>query len=599
MILQSGSLEHMFFCQNPFVFAVHHDDHFPAGDGQLQPVERRVFRPDGDMDPKAPWRMYYGERVPGFPAHPHRGFETVTAVVRGTVDHTDGLGSKGRYEDGDVQWMTAGRGLQHAEMFPLKRTDGPNHLELFQIWLSLDSAHRMAEPAYKMLWQEDIPVVTLTDENGLSTKVTVIAGEEAGQSAPLPTPDSWAADPKNRLQIKLYAYKTIRKWDTELNIGRSFDNIKSAIDDLIEAGEKVDLERILKNPLSPMFKSKILVVYYPDDYINVFSRFHVNYFLYKLGVELGLNTTDEMARQALLDFKSSNNSLGQLSNFDFSRFLYHAWKRKYTHIRILPINANCAFPDNSVVSTDSIAFTKKLIGTGGILHFKGSVNAENGALILFQLNKAVIASVVLKKSTKKENSSGEQFVELIFRIESFMDFDPISAEDIREIDEGFQGFSNQVQSFDAVKQDDLLLLIEGKKTYELPQEITSSNETLYPEGKRSTIEVVAIERNPKARKACIQAHGHRCAICDFSFGDFYGPDFEGSIEVHHITPLSAKKDSSEVDAIIDLIPVCPNCHTALHLKKHGVYSIEEIRSFIEEHQGANAPTKSRNYLYSS
>ena len=205
MILQSGSLEHMFFCQNPFVFAVHHDDHFPAGDGQLQPVERRVFRPDGDMDPKAPWRMYYGERVPGFPAHPHRGFETVTAVVRGTVDHTDGLGSRGRYEDGDVQWMTAGRGLQHAEMFPLKRTDGPNHLELFQIWLSLDSAHRMAEPAYKMLWQEDIPVVTLTDENGLSTKVTVIAGEEAGQSAPLPTPDSWAADPKNRLQIKLYA----------------------------------------------------------------------------------------------------------------------------------------------------------------------------------------------------------------------------------------------------------------------------------------------------------------------------------------------------------------------------------------------------------
>lgn len=203
MIIESGEMSHISKTQNPFVFAAYHLDHFPEGDGKLEPAVRKEADPNGDYDPDAPWRMYFGQKVPGFPAHPHRGFETVTVVIEGTVDHTDGLGSKGRYENGDVQWMTAGSGMQHAEMFPLRHTDRPNPLELFQLWLSLDSAHRMAEPAYKMLWNEDIPQLMTADGTGLTTKIRVIAGEAGGRRPPDPTPDSWAHDRAHHVSIKL------------------------------------------------------------------------------------------------------------------------------------------------------------------------------------------------------------------------------------------------------------------------------------------------------------------------------------------------------------------------------------------------------------
>lgn len=77
--------------------------------------------------------MYHGEEVPGFPKHPHRGFETITITRQGLVDHTDSLGNGGRFGYGDVQWMTAGEGISHAEMFPLLNQSGPNVLELFQV----------------------------------------------------------------------------------------------------------------------------------------------------------------------------------------------------------------------------------------------------------------------------------------------------------------------------------------------------------------------------------------------------------------------------------------------------------------------------------
>lgn len=201
-ILEKGKYKHQIPTQNPFVLAVHHLDYFPEGNDYLGPA-KKLEQTGYDMD--ADWRMYYGEDVPGFPAHPHRGFETITVVTKGVVDHTDGLGSKGRYENGDVQWMTAGRGLQHCEMFPLIHKDKANTMELFQIWLSLDRAHRMVEPDYKMLWREDIPVIRIGDI-GRQVKITLIAGELNGIEAVKPTKDSWAYDKKNRVSIQLIEF---------------------------------------------------------------------------------------------------------------------------------------------------------------------------------------------------------------------------------------------------------------------------------------------------------------------------------------------------------------------------------------------------------
>ncbi|HEY6079380.1 MAG TPA: pirin family protein, partial [Polyangiaceae bacterium] len=123
---------------DPFLFCVHHDDPYPSGNAELGPAASLSGRNLGqDFDSANGWRMYHGQVVPGFPSHPHRGFETVTVVRRGLVDHSDSLGAAARYGGGDVQWLTAGKGIVHAEMFPLLERASPNPLELFQIWLNL------------------------------------------------------------------------------------------------------------------------------------------------------------------------------------------------------------------------------------------------------------------------------------------------------------------------------------------------------------------------------------------------------------------------------------------------------------------------------
>lgn len=83
--------------------------------------------------------------------HPHRGFETVTATVTGIIDHTDSMGNAGRYGHGDLQWMTAGAGVVHGEMFPLVNENRPNPLKLFQIWLNLPKKDKMVTPAFVMV----------------------------------------------------------------------------------------------------------------------------------------------------------------------------------------------------------------------------------------------------------------------------------------------------------------------------------------------------------------------------------------------------------------------------------------------------------------
>ena len=145
--------------------------------------------------------MYHGQQVPGFPAHPHCGFETVTITTKGLIDHSDSLGAAGRFGFGDVQWMTAGKGVQHCEMFPLVNEDKDNPLELFQIWLNLPKAKKKTDPYFAMLWNDAIPEVAVPDYDNKKTKVKVIAGSLNGINAPDPAPNSWAADPENEVAI--------------------------------------------------------------------------------------------------------------------------------------------------------------------------------------------------------------------------------------------------------------------------------------------------------------------------------------------------------------------------------------------------------------
>lgn len=189
---------------DPFLNCVHHVDRYPEGDEALGPHAPLTGRDIGqDFAGIDGWRMYHGDTVPGFPAHPHRGFETVTYVRQGLIDHADSGGAAARYGRGDVQWLTAGRGIQHAEMFPLIDRDGPNTLELFQIWVNLTADHKFVEPGFTMFADARIPrVVThAAGSDGPATTVTVIAGA-LGEVEPLaPPPDSWAADARSDLVI--------------------------------------------------------------------------------------------------------------------------------------------------------------------------------------------------------------------------------------------------------------------------------------------------------------------------------------------------------------------------------------------------------------
>ena len=188
--------------RDPFLFCVHHEDFYPEGNEQMGPRASLAGRNLGqDFTVKDGFRMYHGEVVPGFPQHPHRGFETITIARRGFIDHSDSLGAAARFGTGDVQWMTAGKGIVHSEMFPLVSQTEPNTVELFQIWLNLPGADKMVDPHFKMLWAESLPCVIV--DASTSSTVTVIAGQFAGQAAPSPPPSSWAAKPE--ADIAIYA----------------------------------------------------------------------------------------------------------------------------------------------------------------------------------------------------------------------------------------------------------------------------------------------------------------------------------------------------------------------------------------------------------
>ena len=148
------------------------------------------FGTTGEFDPFLLFDDFRNERpedyLAGFPWHPHRGIETITYVLTGTVSHGDSLGNSGTLGSGDVQWMTAGRGIMHQEM---PQGDSQGRMHGFQLWANLPASLKMTEPRYQDVVAKDIPEIT--DDDG--TRVRVICGSFWGKTGPV---EGIAADPR-------------------------------------------------------------------------------------------------------------------------------------------------------------------------------------------------------------------------------------------------------------------------------------------------------------------------------------------------------------------------------------------------------------------
>ena len=168
----------------------------------------------GDTKPFDPFLMMDDFRnddpnkyMKGFPWHPHRGIETITYVLSGTVEHADSLGNNGSLSDGDIQWMTAGSGIIHQEM-PKGNENGAMHG--FQLWANLPSNQKMTAPRYQDIKSKEIK--SLVDDDG--TIIKVIAGDYRGHKGPV---DGIAAEPEYLdiyippLKFKRFPFDTSRQ----------------------------------------------------------------------------------------------------------------------------------------------------------------------------------------------------------------------------------------------------------------------------------------------------------------------------------------------------------------------------------------------------
>jgi len=151
------------------------------------------------LDHAGPMQFDPAAKPRGVGEHPHRGFETVTIVYAGEVEHRDSTGAGGKIGPGDVQWMTAASGILHEEFHSHEFTKTGGTLEMVQLWVNLPAKHKMAKPGYQTLLDADIPSVDLPDGAG---RVRVIAGEFDGHKGPART------------------FTPIDVWDVRLNANR-------------------------------------------------------------------------------------------------------------------------------------------------------------------------------------------------------------------------------------------------------------------------------------------------------------------------------------------------------------------------------------------
>ena len=152
------------------------------------------------LDYASPAQFTPTDKRRGVGVHPHRGFETVTIVYQGEVEHRDSTGSGGHIGPGDVQWMTAASGILHEEFHSQEFTKAGGTMEMVQLWVNLPAKDKMSEPGYQTVLDQDIPAVALP---GAAGKVRVIAGEYDGHRGPART------------------FTPVDVWDVRLNQGKT------------------------------------------------------------------------------------------------------------------------------------------------------------------------------------------------------------------------------------------------------------------------------------------------------------------------------------------------------------------------------------------
>lgn len=177
-------------------------DGFPVRSLFTYDTHGRHLSPFLMLDYAAPAQFSPAPRPRGVGVHPHRGFETVTIVYQGEVEHRDSTGSGGRIGPGDVQWMTAASGILHEEFHSQEFTKKGGTMEMVQLWVNLPAKDKMSAPGYQTILDADIPVVALPDDAG---KVRVIAGEFDGEKGPART------------------FTPIDVWDMRLNQGKTVE----------------------------------------------------------------------------------------------------------------------------------------------------------------------------------------------------------------------------------------------------------------------------------------------------------------------------------------------------------------------------------------
>lgn len=253
--------------------------------------------------------------VAGFPWHPHRGIETITYVLAGSVEHGDSLGNKGKMTAGDVQWMTAGSGILHQEM---PKGDALGRMHGFQLWANLPSSLKMTAPRYQDIPSNAIPEIT--DDDG--TQVRVICGEFWGKKGPV---EGVAADP-NYLDISVLPNKQKRlKVDITRN---AFAYVFAGSGTFRDASDPkaVLTEQVAQPEAAPVYDAKnhSLVLFDRGDEVTVLAGPEGIRFLLVSGKPIKepvawygpiVMNTQEQLRQAIVDLQNGTFIAGHSPKF--------------------------------------------------------------------------------------------------------------------------------------------------------------------------------------------------------------------------------------------------------------------------------------------